>query len=209
VYVPRHFAEDDLAAKHALIEAYGFGILALTLDDGIEAAHLPFLLERGHGELGALRAHVARANPIWRAFDSGREALAVFLGPHAYVSPDWYASADQVPTWNYTAVHAYGTPRVLEGDGLAYLAELSARNEAELAPKAPWTLDKMPAEKVRALAKGVVAFEIEITRLEGKAKLGQNRDAEDVAGAAAGLRARGRENDLAVAELMEAPRNRA
>lgn len=209
MYVPRHFAEDDLAAKHALIDAHRFGILMVTLDDRPEAAHLPFLLERGRGDLGSLRAHVARANPIWRSFDGGREALAVFQGPHAYVSPDWYVSPDQVPTWNYLAVHAYGTPRLLEGDELAHLAALSARNEAELAPKAPWTLEKMPAETAHAMAKGVVAFEIEIARLEGKAKLSQNRGADDVAGAAAGLRARGRENDLAVAELMEAQARRA
>ena len=209
MYVPRHFAEDDLAAKHALIEEHRFGILMVTLDDRPEAAHLPFLLERGRGKLGTLRAHVARANPIWRSFESGREALAVFQGPHAYVSPDWYVSPDQVPTWNYLAVHAYGTPRLLEGDELAHLAALSARNEADLAPKAPWTLEKMPAETVAAMAKGVVAFEIEIARLEGKAKLSQNRGADDIAGAAAGLRARGRENDLAVAELMETRLRRA
>lgn len=209
MYVPRHFAEEDLASLHALIEGHRFGILVVTLDDRPEAAHIPFLLERGRGPFGTLRAHVARANPIWRAFESGREALAIFQGPHAYVSPDWYVSPDQVPTWNYLTVHAYGTPRLLEGNEVAHLAELSAVNEAELAPKAPWTLDKLPAETVRALARGVVAFEIEIARLEGKAKLSQNRGADDLAGAAAGLRARGRENDLAVAELMEARRNRA
>lgn len=209
MYVPRHFAEEDLAGLHALIEGHRFGILVVTLDDRPEAAHIPFLLERGRGPFGTLRAHVARANPIWRGFESGREALAIFQGPHAYVSPDWYVSPDQVPTWNYLTVHAYGTPRLLEGNEVAHLAELSAVNEAELAPKAPWTLDKLPAETVRALARGVVAFEIEIARLEGKAKLGQNRGADDAAGAAAGLRARGRENDLAVAELMESRLRRA
>jgi transcriptional regulator len=203
MYVPRHFKEDDLIALHALIAANRFGLLVVTLEDRLEAAHLPFLIDRERGPLSTLRAHVARANPIWRVFDGAAEALAVFQGPHAYVSPDWYVSEDQVPTWNYRVVHAYGTPRLLQGDELVHLAELSALNEAELAPKPPWTLDKMSPGSAAALAKGVVTFEIEISRLEGKAKLSQNRSAEDAAGAIAGLQARGRPNDQAVADLME------
>ena len=120
MYIPRHFAFPDGAESrlHDLIEAHNFGLLVAGGDDGApEAAHLPFVLDRARGPLGTLIAHVARANPIWRRLAPGREVLIVFQGPHAYVSPDWYAASGLVPTWNYVAVHGYGVPRLLDGRG--------------------------------------------------------------------------------------------
>jgi len=192
MYIPPHFKVDDLAAAHELIERHPFGTLIVGLDGRLEATHLPFLLDRSKGANGALRAHMARANPAWRAFETGAEALAIFLGPEGYISPDWYDSAQQVPTWNYVAVHAYGVPRVLDDDGAARLVDaLSERHEAALLPKPPWTSAKLDPEFFAKLRRAIVAFEIGVTRVEMKAKLSQNKTAADIAGAAVALEARG------------------
>jgi predicted FMN-binding regulatory protein PaiB len=153
MYVPKPFAfpEGAFSELHDLIEAEGFGILvapgdgSADPDNGLQAVHMPFVLDRGGGRYGTLAGHVARANPVWRTFASGREVLVVCQGPHCYVSPDWYATAGLVPTWNYVAVHCYGTPRIVEDVEavIAHLAQLSARAEERLVPKRPWTLDKV------------------------------------------------------------------
>jgi transcriptional regulator len=203
MYRPRAFQEDDLDRLHDLIEAYSFGVLAAPTDGGIDAAHLPFLLDRTRGERGTLRAHVARANPIWRAFDAQSEVLAIFQGPHAYISPDWYDTADMVPTWNYTVVHAAGIPRLVEGEALEQLlADLSAIHETGLTPKLPWTPQRVSPAGRAALMKGIVGFEIAIDRLEGKFKLTQNRSVADVTGAVAGLRGQVDPLAHATADLM-------
>jgi len=208
MYVPRHFAFPEGAESRLqdLIEAHNFGLLVAGEDAGgaPEAAHLPFVLDRARGPLGTLIAHVARANPLWRRFAPGREVLVVFQGPHAYVSPDWYAARGLVPTWNYVAVHGYGVPRLLtdEAAATAALAALSATMEAGLAPKPPWTMDQLPAGARRSLVRGIVAFEIELARLEGKQKLNQNRSADDRAGVIAALRALGGGDALAMASAM-------
>jgi transcriptional regulator len=210
MYVPRHFAfpEGAESALHDLIEAHNFGLLVADAGGGAppEAAHLPFVLDRDRGALVTLIAHVARANPIWRRFAPGREVLLVFQGPHAYVSPDWYADRGLVPTWNYLAVHGYGVPRLLEDDVAATgaLVALSATMEASLAPKPPWTIDQVSESARRALLRGIVAFEIELVRLEGKQKLNQNRTAADRAGVIAALRALGGAEALAMAATMSA-----
>jgi len=207
MYIPRHFAfpEGAEGRLHELIEAHNFGLLVAGGEDlAPEAAHLPFVLERARGPLGTLIAHVARANPIWRRFAPGREVLVVFQGPHAYVSPDWYAAGGLVPTWNYVAVHGYGVPRLLEGETAATtaLAALSDAMEAGLAPKPPWSLGQLSESARRGLVRGIVAFEIELARLEGKQKLNQNRSAEDRAGVIAALEAQGDAEALAMAQAM-------
>lgn len=203
MYVPRHFATGDVARNHDLIERHSFGTMIVTIDGRLEATHLPFLLDRTRGPRGSLRAHLARANPSSRAFDQGREALVIFCGPHGYISPDWYTSEGQVPTWNYDVVHAYGVPRALGPDAMrALLDDLSAVHEAGLAPKRPWTLAKLAPERIEQLVRAIVAFEIPIDRLEGKAKLSQNRTNDDVAGAAAALDRLGGDDNRALAALM-------
>ncbi|MSO70148.1 MAG: FMN-binding negative transcriptional regulator, partial [Alphaproteobacteria bacterium] len=200
MYIPAHFNIDELAAKHGLIEAHPFGTLIVTLDGRSEATHLPVLLDRSDGPLGTLRAHMARANPSWRAFDGKAETLVMFLSVEGYISPDWYESEHQVPTWNYVAVHAYGVAKVLDDEGTVRLLDrLSARHENELAPKRPWTSDKLDPDYFAKLRGAIIAFEISITRLEGKTKLSQNKTAADVAGAAAALESRGGEKGQALA----------
>src|SRR5258708_7170285 len=113
MYIPSAFAETDLATLHDFIQAHSFALLASHHDGQPLASHLPLLLDRATGVQGTLRGHMARANPQWRQAD-GTEVLAVFLGPHAYVSPTWYEADDVVPTWNYVAVHAYGTLRLID-----------------------------------------------------------------------------------------------
>ena len=115
MYIPAPFAfpPEDPAALLDVMAAHPFAVLTVTMDGALEAVHVPVLVDRDRGQHGTVRAHVARANPIWRAFGAG-EALVVFQGPHAYVSPDWYATPGLVPTWDYVAVHAYGIPRIRE-----------------------------------------------------------------------------------------------
>ena len=209
MYVPAPFAfpPGETNVLFDIMAAHPFAVLTVTLEGSLEAVHLPVVVDRDRGPYGTLRAHVARANPIWRAFGGG-EALVVFQGEHAYVSPDWYATPGLVPTWNYVAVHAYGVPRIVEDPERvrALLADLSAASEAGLAPKPPWTLGALPQAQMGAMLNGIVAFEIPLARIEGKRKLSQNRSAEDISGVAAALGALDGEGNRAVADLMIAAR---
>jgi transcriptional regulator len=196
MYVPDHFHQGDREAALDLIEAYGFGLLVA----GGEAAHIPFVLDRAQG---LLRCHVARANAIWK-LAIGKPVLAVFQGPHAYVSPDWYESEGQVPTWNYLAVHVTATAHELHEAALeAHLRALAARSEAPLAPKPAWALDRVPGKALAALQGGIVGLEIPLERIEAKWKLSQNRTGADRRKVIAALRARGGENNTAIADAME------
>jgi transcriptional regulator len=212
VYVPKHFAfpEGALSELHDLIEDQVFATLVAPGDGsrdperGLQAVHMPFVLERSAGRYGTLAGHVARANPVWRTLAPEREVLVICQGPHCYVSPDWYASAGLVPTWNYVAVHCYGRPRrVLDADAvIVHLRQLSALAEERLLPKRPWTLDKIKPTTLATLIREIVAFRIEITRIEGKRKLNQNRSAADRAGVIRALDGSGRSDDQDIAEAM-------
>ena len=174
MYTPPAFREDDLQTIHALMRENSFAIL-VTQQDGVPlATHLPFMLDSERGPYGTLIAHMARANTQWRAFVDAHEALVIFQGPHAYVTPSWYDPGLNVPTWNYAAVHAYGTPRLIEDEAALYamLSRLTATHEAGF--EQPW-LFEMGEDDFRGKMKGFVGFEMEIIRLEGKMKLSQNR----------------------------------
>ncbi len=205
MYVPPAFAEENPETLHALIRSHDFGLLLTVVDGAPFGTHLPFMLDAERGEKGTLVAHMARANPHWRSFDGAAEALVVFQGPHAYVSPSWYDPANNaVPTWNYAVVHAYGVPRILDDPG-----EVRARQERlvdvqEAGMAAPWRMDSQPENYLAGMLKGIVAFEIPIARLEGKFKLNQNHPEGNRRGAIAGLKARGGAGEIAVAALMEA-----
>lgn len=189
MYQPEAFREDDLGTIHEFVETHAFGVL-VTAPEGVPvASHLPFHLERARGERGTLVAHMARANSQWSHFRTGGEALVVFAGPHGYVSPRWYAKRTNVPTWNYTAVHAYGRPRVFEDEARVRdaLAALARTYEAGAADA--WSLEDLPENAVQALTRAIVAFEIPIERLEAKFKLSQNRPVEDRERVARALRA--------------------
>jgi len=202
MYVPKQFARTDQASLVAFMRRHGFAMLYTAGTGGPTASHLPLLIEE---EAGAVRisGHVARANEHWRAFDGETEALSVFWGPHAYISPSWYANPNLVPTWNYATVHAYGRPAVVEDEArcLAVLDSMVAEYEGQIS--GGWTLDALDGDLVRSMMKGIVFFEMTVDRLEGKAKMSQNRRPEDVLGAVAGLETRGGDENLAVAAEMK------
>lgn len=196
MYVPDHFRQDDRQAALDLIERHAFGLLV----SGTDAASVPFVLDRSQ-EL--LRCHVARANPIWKSV-LGREVLAVFQGPHAYVSPDWYESDNQVPTWNYMAVHVRGTARELHEAALeAHLRALVAQSERPLAPKTPWDLGQVAPKAVAALQRGIVGIEIPLEGVDATWKLSQNKPGADRRKVIGALRARGGEDNMSIADAME------
>jgi transcriptional regulator len=194
MYVPDHFREDRPEVLQDAMRRIGFATL---VTQGLEANHLPMLLRDG-----MLHGHVARANPVWKA--GAGEALAVFLGPHAYVSPNWYPSKAEtgkaVPTWNYLTVHARGALNwIQDTDWLrAHVTALSATHEA--GRENPWAIDDAPASYVDGLLRAIVGFELTIKNLEGKWKLSQNRDAADRAGVRDGLLNDGHED---LSRLME------
>jgi transcriptional regulator len=196
MYVPKVFREDDAARLHAFLRAWSFGLLVTADADRVPVAtHIPFVLDEDGGRL---IGHVARPNPQWQSFDGTRQALAIFPGPHAYVSPTWYATTPAVPTWNYAAVHAYGRPRVLEGVEAA--RDAVTRLVAVHDPA--WPLADQPADFTAGMLRGIVAFEMPIERLEGKLKMSQNRPAADRVGVVRALRGGGAA-ERAVAELMD------
>jgi transcriptional regulator len=180
MYIPPAFREDDLATLHALMRDYSFAVLVTQQGGAPVATHLPLLLDAGRGSYGTLLGHVSRANAQWTSFLGEQEALAIFQGPHAYITPSWYEPGLNVPTWNYTAVHAYGKPRVIEDQAaLVGLLHVSIQTY-ESGFERPWQLN-MPENAFQGKLKGIVGFEMEITRLEGKFKLSQNRSETDQA----------------------------
>ena len=203
MYVPKHFDKSDPAWCHALIRAQSFATMITADDAGVPfATHLPILLDAERGPLGTLRGHVARANPHWRYLASGRPTLLVFAGAHAYVSPSWYATHPSVPTWNYVAVHITGRGTLVEDEArvTVLLADLVATYEG--GRPAAWSVEGLPADYLAGMRRGIVAFEIAIERLEGKAKLSQNRDAVDQARTREALAAAEDPLARAVAALM-------
>lgn len=200
MYVPNSFQEDDPRVLHALVQAIGFGLL-VTVEDGLpHGTHLPMLLDPARGPQGALFGHLARANPQWRSFDGESPALAVFLGPHAYVSPRWYSAPRNVPTWDYVAVHARGAPRVIENRDA--VRDLLGRTMTffESAFPEPRSFDSIPGDYAEGLLDAIVAFELPITRIAGARKLSQNKGVLDRERVAEGLRATG---DARVAALVQ------
>lgn len=197
MYRPPAFAVDGRETLHAFVRAHRFATLAAAVDGDVRFAYAPVVLD---GD--TVRFHLAAANPLAKIADGARLRLS-FLGAHAYVSPDWYASDGKVPTWNYRAVEGAGVVRRLDGEALhRLLVDLSAAEEAHLAPKAPWTVDKVPADKMAMLLKAIVGFALTFETLEGKFKLSQNVSAADHAGVVAGLGARGDAQSRAVAQAM-------
>ena len=179
MYIPSAFRVEDAGQLAAFIQRHSFATL-ITHDGAAPfASHLPMLYRPEAGAHGTLVSHIARANPQWQHFSSGTEALVVFHGPHSYISPSWYETAPAVPTWNYAAVHAYGIPVVFSEHErvVSLLREMVSTYESAF--ERPWAGD-LPDEHRDKLLKGIVAFEIPVTRLEGKFKLGQNRSVADL-----------------------------
>ncbi len=208
MYQPAYHREDDLAKQHALILARPLGLLITNGQGGLTANPVPFRLHPSLSKLGTLRAHLARANPQWRDAESLREVLVVFQDTDAYITPSWYEtkreSGKVVPTWNYATVHAYGAVRVIEErEWLRQLVDdLTSTHEAGRV--APWAVADAPAEYIDQMMLAIVGIEINISRIEGKWKVSQNRSAEDRAGIVTGLRATGDERSLCMANLIDA-----
>jgi transcriptional regulator len=200
MYIPAYFAQRDLAALHEAIERYSFATLVSGTGGEMTASHLPLLLDRTGGASGTLLGHMARANSQWREADS-KEVLAIFSGPHAYISPTWYESTQVVPTWNYVAVHAYGRLELIEGHAEVESLLMRMVTVYEAGQPQPWRLNE-PAEFVERMLKQIVAFRIPITRLEGKWKLNQNRPAEQRQRVINVLSQRPDEDSQAIAHLM-------
>lgn len=185
MYIPKHFAFDEPAEIQAFVRDFPFATLVTTIDGAPYATHLPLMLDMRFGAHGLLRGHMARANPHWRAFErETSESLVIFHGPHTYISPRWYDSGPAVPTWNYVAVHMYGRPQLLDSsdDLLSDLDAMVAVFEPD--GQASHVITREYEER---LAAGIVGFRMEVTWVEGKRKLSQNRSAADQAGVAAAL----------------------
>lgn len=203
MYTPRAFAETDPARLRALVRENPFGLVVAPHEGGaVELTHVPCLLDDRLDDGGSrLRFHVARANPVARALASGSDVTVVFAGPHGYVSASWYERPhEEVPTWNYAAVHVHGRPRTLGRDELAALLhDLAAEFEAP----GGWSPALLAPADLAGMLEEIVGFEVRVARLEGKSKLSQNRSPEDRRRVAQRLRARGTEDDLAMVRLME------
>jgi transcriptional regulator len=208
MYLPTHFDEKRPEVLQRLVHDEPLGLLVTHGGSGLQANSVPFLLDAGAGPHGTLRAHVARANPVWRDADGG-EALVVFQGPQAYVSPGWYPSKAEhgkaVPTWNYVMVQARGTLRAIDDAAWlhAFVTRLTTKHEAAQAQ--PWAVTDAPPDFVDSMLRAIVGIEIELTALAGKWKVSQNRPAADRAGTAAGLDALGGEGHLAMARQVRTP----
>ncbi|MFM0718566.1 FMN-binding negative transcriptional regulator [Paraburkholderia strydomiana] len=218
MYMPAHFEENRPEVLHRLIAEQPFGALITNGPNGLGANHLPFeaqLVPTGDDASAPqsrylLRAHVARANPVWKEAATHPDALVIFQGPAAYISPTWYPSKHeahrQVPTYNYIVVHAHG--RIVVRDDEPFVRGLVARltRKMEAAEAVPWKMGDAPADFITQMLGAIVGIEIEVTRLVGKWKLGQNKDAADRRGAADTLLARASDQQQAVGQAMlEAP----
>jgi transcriptional regulator len=195
MYLPAHFEENRADVLHRLIADYPLGALVTHGAGGLDANHVPFEFDAANGAHGILRAHVARANPVWQEVKDGDEVLVLFQGPSGYISPNWYPSKQeahrQVPTYNYLVVHAHG--RITVRDDEAFVRGVVARltRRMEAGEPVPWKMGDAPEDFISMMLKAIVGVEIEVTRLAGKAKLSQNKAAADRTGAAQGARRRG------------------
>lgn len=195
MYQPAPFAETDPAELQRIVREHPFGMLVTHTAQGLEAEHLPFLFDDSAGECGLLIAHVARANPVWRSLRDGDAVLVVFRGAQGYISPNWYPGKQEtnrhVPTWNYEVVHAHGRVRIHDDANFVrgVVARLTRQHEA--GEPQPWRMGDSPADYLAEQLAHIVGIEVELTRLEGKRKLGQNREQRDFDGAVRALDERG------------------
>jgi transcriptional regulator len=201
MYIPFAFRIDDAGKLAAFIRRHSFATLVTHDGAAPFASDLPMLFHRDASNHGTLVAHMARANPQWRHFAAGGEALVIFHGPHSYISPSWYDNAPAVPTWNYATVHAYGIPAIIDEHEriVSLLHELVAAHESAF--EQPWP-GNLPDDFREKMIQGIVAFEIPITRIEGKFKLGQNRSAADLQGVFDALSRSDDPDSRALAQLM-------
>ncbi len=201
MYIPDYFQIHDPETIAEFMRKHSFATIVTYFEHSSFATHMPVLLERRSGPYGTLVSHLARANPQARHFENGQEALIIFQGPHAYVSPSWYTAAPAVPTWNYTAVHAYGIPRLIT-DPERLITLLRDLVEYFEAPRSDRWSGEMPEDYRDRMIKGLVGVEMEITRVEAKYKLSQNRQPEDRDRVAEALRKSSDQTERETGEMM-------
>jgi transcriptional regulator len=207
MYQPDHFRVEDLPQLQALMRQHPFATLVSAGPLGLYASHLPTVLKAGEGQGGVIECHLARANPHCKELAAVGEALMIFQGPEAYITPNWYPSKVEhgkvVPTWNYAVVHAYGRPEVM--DDAAWLrrhvGELTAQQESTAV--APWAVSDAPERYIDVMLRGIIGIRFVIARLEGKWKMSQNREMADRQGVVQGLAVRNDGADLEVAGLVD------
>ena len=200
MYLPEGFRESNRAVLFDLCASHGFATLISGAERGqgeLMVSHLPLLVDRETGGRERLVGHLARANPHWRRFDGVASALAIFAGPHGYISPSWYVTTPSVPTWNYVVVHVTGVPRVVGGEATREIVDRLVDTYEGGRPE-PWP-GALPPEFRATMLEAIVGFEMSIDSVEGKFKLGQNRDEADRAGLLAGLERSGDPGDAALA----------
>jgi transcriptional regulator len=208
MYIPKSFEPPDPDTLLEFMRARSFGVLVTVTRQGLDGNHLPFVFDPAPTPYGTLRGHVARANPIWRECQERPEALVIFQGPDSFISPSWYPTKQEtgavVPTWNYIAVHAHGTVRVVEDAGWlrAHVTALTTRHEASR--EAPWAVSDAPSDYIEKMVGAIVGIEMPITRVTGKWKLSQNRSERDRAGVVDGLLGEGSESAATMAALVKA-----
>jgi transcriptional regulator len=206
MHTPKHFEEPRIEVLRDLIRKQSLSTLVIMGSKGLNANHIPLYLSEARGPMGTLRGHVSRSNPVWKDVDLSVEALAIFSGPDAYITPNWYATkrdtGQAVPTWNYVVAHAHGPLRVVEDPAWlrSHLEGLTGHKESGF-PE-PWTMADAPADSIARLLGGIVGLEIEVSRIEGKWKVSQNQPESNRKGVIAGLEARGEAQALAVAALV-------
>lgn len=208
MYVPAHFAEQRLEVLQQLMHEHPLGSLVTLEPGGLNACHIPFEIAPASAEAphGTLRAHIARNNPLWRNASAAIDALVIFQGPQAYITPSWYqekqASGKVVPTYNYATVHAYGPLHIVDDAAWlhALLERLSQRHEATRAR--PWQLGDAPPDYIEKLLSAIIGIEIPLRRVSGSWKVSQNRSGVDRTTIAAGLRALGDADSVAMANLV-------
>lgn len=209
MYQPALFREERIEPMHELMRAHPFATLVSLQPGGLSADHLPLVLHPELLKLGTLRGHIAKGNPLWTSHAGPMEVLAIFQGPHAYVTPSWYPSKKEhgkvVPTWNYAVVHAFGELHFVEDPDwlLDHLDALTRQHESHR--QAPWKVADAPPGYLAQMLKGIVGIEVEIGRFEGKWKVSQNRDARDRLGVQQGLLLEQREDAAAIAKLIGRP----
>ncbi|MFN5141802.1 MAG: FMN-binding negative transcriptional regulator [Burkholderiales bacterium] len=183
MYIPAHFAIKHTQDLHAIIRAHPLGALVTLGPEGLDANHIPFELDASQGEQGLLTAHVARANPVWQQCKGSVDVLVIFRGNQSYISPNWYPSKHethrQVPTWNYEVVHVHGRLTVMDEEKFVRGVVARLTREHELNEPRPWKIGDSPPDYIDGMLRAIVGIEIEIKRIEGKAKLSQNRENRD------------------------------
>ena len=202
MYIPTPFLIEDRKAIMAFMRQFDFAVVVSHSPEvGLVVSHVPVLIREVGSELQIV-GHVARGNSHWRLMDRQTESMVIFQGPHAYVSPTWYAVSPAVPTWNYAVVHAYGAARVREDATFiaGVVEDLTRRYEDQR--EHPWSTQAVPGESYEKLLNAIVGFEISVSRCEAKFKLGQNRSVEDRAGTIAGLERESSPKALELAHFM-------